>query len=190
MTGCWLVGACHKALIAVDDRGVRDGAAGADGGVVCRLIVAVAELGEPMVYAVLVPMATVMLPLAPVAVVGMEIVALSEAEKVMLSPFELPWEPLQVYRSATVTVSSLDRDMVKLAAFPSVIDGWSDVMVAVRVSVLAVDLGDQLLAPSELWALTSTSYAVLTVRPVRSAVVLVMVCSVQSFSSATLYARV
>ena len=190
MTVCWLVGACHEARIEVDDRGVREGAAGVDGGVVCRLIVAVAELGEPMVYAVLVPMATVMLPLAPVVVVGMEIVSLSEAEKVILSPVVVPCEPVHEYCRSTVTVSSLDRDMVKVAAFPSVIDGWSDVMVAVRVSVLAVDLGDHLLGPSVLWALTSTSYAVLTVRPVRSAVVLVMVCSVQSFSSATLYARV
>ena len=46
---CWLVGACHKALIAVDDSGVSEGASGVDGGVVSRLIVTVAELGEPMV---------------------------------------------------------------------------------------------------------------------------------------------
>ena len=157
MTGCWLVGACHETRIAVDDRGVSEGAAGVDGGVVCRLMVMAAVLGLPMVYAVLEAMVTVRLPLAPVAVVGMEIVSLSEAKKVMLSPVELPWEPLQVYWSATFTVSVRERDMVKLAAFPSVIDGWSDVMVAVRVSVLAVDLGDQLLSPSELWALTSTS---------------------------------
>ena len=49
MTVCWLVGACHEAWIEVDDRGVRDGAAGVEGGVVWRLIVTVAELGEPMV---------------------------------------------------------------------------------------------------------------------------------------------
>ena len=174
----------------VDDRGVRDGASGVAGGMVCRSMVTVAVLELPIVYALLGPMVTVRLPLVPVAVVGMEMVSLSEAEKDTVFPVAVPWEPLQAYSSATVTVSVRERDMVKLAAFPSVIDGWSDVMVAVRVSVLAVDLGDQLLSPSELWALTSTSYAVLTVRPVMSAVVLVMVCSVQSFLSATLYARV
>ena len=65
-------------------------------------------------------MATVRLPLTPAAVVGMEIVSLSEVEKVILSPVEVPWEPLQAYSSVTVTVSSLDREMVKLAGLPSV----------------------------------------------------------------------
>ena len=155
--GCWLAGSGHVARIAVDDRGVSEGAAGVDGGVVRRLMVTVAVLELPMVYALLDSMVTVRLPLAPAAVVGMEIVSLSEAEKVMLSPVEVPWEPLQAYSSVTVTVSSLDREMVKLAGLPSVTDDRSGAMVTVRVSVLAVDLGDQALAPSELWALTSTS---------------------------------
>ena len=46
---------------------------------------------------------------------------------------------------------------MKLAALPSVTEDWSDVIVAVRVLVLAVAVEDQLLVPSELWALTSTS---------------------------------
>ena len=103
-----------------------------------------------MVYAVLALMATVRLPSVPVAVVGMEIVSLSEAEKVMLSLVDLPWEPLQSYSSATVTVSSLDRKTLKLAGLPSVTDAWSDVIVTVRVLVLAVAVEDQLLASSEL----------------------------------------
>ena len=65
----------------VDDRGVRDGASGVAGGVVCRSMVTVAVLELPMVYALLGPMVTVMLPSVPVAVVGMEMVSLSEAEK-------------------------------------------------------------------------------------------------------------
>ena len=88
--GCWLVGASHKPLIAVDDRGVRDGAAGVDGGVVCRLMVTAAELGEPMEYALLEAMVTVMLPLTPASVVGMEMVSLFEAEKDTVSPVALP----------------------------------------------------------------------------------------------------
>ena len=56
-----------------------------------------------------------------------------------------------------MTVSSLDRDTVKLAVLPSVTDVWSDVMVTVRLRVLAVDVGDEPLEPSALWALTSTS---------------------------------
>ena len=53
-----------------------------------------------------------------------------------------------------MTVSFLDRVTVKLAGLPSVTDAWSDVMVAVRVLVLAVAVVDQLLEPSELCALS------------------------------------
>ena len=56
-----------------------------------------------------------------------------------------------------MTVSSLEREMVKLAGFPSIIDGWLDAMVAARLRVLAVSVSDHPLDPSELWALTSTS---------------------------------
>ena len=51
-----------------------------------------------------------------------------------------------------MTVSSLDRDIVKLAGLPSVIDGWLDVIVAIRFRVLAAAVADHLLAPSELCA--------------------------------------
>ena len=48
--------------------------------------------------------------------------------------------------------SSLERDTVNLAGLPSVIDVWSDEMVAIRVRALVVAVADQLLAPSELCA--------------------------------------
>ena len=157
MTGFWLVGACHEARIEVVDRGVRDGAVGVDGGVACRLMVTVAELGEPMVYAVLEAMVTVRLPSTSAAMVGIEMVSESDVENVRVSPVAVPCGPVQEYRMRTVTVSSRERETVKLAALPSVTEDWSDVIVMVRVLVLAVADADQLLEPSELWALTSTS---------------------------------
>ena len=130
--------------------------------------------------------------MAPVAVVGMEIVSLSEAENAIVSSVELPWDSVHEYWRSTVTDASLERETVKLAALPSVTDVWSDVMVAVRLRVLAVSVADQnqVLGMSELWALTSTSYAVLTARPVISAAVSVMVSSVQSLASAMLWLSV
>ena len=46
---CWLVGVCHVALIEVDDRGVREGGAGREGGEIFLLMVTLSELGVPMV---------------------------------------------------------------------------------------------------------------------------------------------
>ena len=61
-------------------------------------------------------------PVVPVAVVGIEIVSLSEAVNEMLPLVAVPWDSVQVYCRSTVTVSVRDRDTVKLAAFPSVTD--------------------------------------------------------------------
>ena len=93
--GFWLVGGCQEARIEVDDKGVREGASGVDGGVVRRLIVTADELGEPVVCAVLEAMVTVRLPVAPVAVVGTDSVSESEAEKVRVPFVSVPWEPDQ-----------------------------------------------------------------------------------------------
>ena len=51
--GLWLEGACQEARMEVDDRGVRDGASGVAGGMVCRSMVTVAVLELPIVYALL-----------------------------------------------------------------------------------------------------------------------------------------
>ena len=69
----------------------------------------------------------------------------------------VPWDSVHEYWRSTATDASLERETVKLAALPSVTDVWSDVMVTVMLRVLAVDVGDELLEPSALWALTSTS---------------------------------
>ena len=97
-------------------------------------------------------MATVRLPSVPVAVVGMEIVCESDDENVTVCLVVLPCDSVHVYWSVTATDSSLERDTVNLAGLPSVIDVWSDEMVAIRVRVLVVAVADQLLAPSELCA--------------------------------------
>ena len=157
MTASWLVCVCQEARTEVDDSGVSEGAVGVDGGVACRLMVTVAELGEPMVYAVLEAMVTVRLPSASAAMVGIEMVSESDVENVRVSPVAVPCGPVQEYRMRTVTVSSRERETVKLAALPSATEDWSDVIVTVRVLVRAVAAVDQLLEPSELWALTSTS---------------------------------
>ena len=49
MRVCWLVGVCHVALIEVDDRVVREGGAGREGGEIFLLMVTLSELGVPMV---------------------------------------------------------------------------------------------------------------------------------------------
>ena len=69
----------------------------------------------------------------------------------------LPCESVHVYWRVTATDASLPSETVKLAALTSVTDVWSDVMVTVRLRVLAVDVGDEPLEPSALWALTLIS---------------------------------
>ena len=74
-----------KLLIAVDDRAVSESVAG-----ICLLMVTVAELCEPMVYASMGVIVTVRLPSVAVPVVGVEIVCESEAENAIVFPVELP----------------------------------------------------------------------------------------------------